>query len=105
MTDESFSVQLTSLLGFAHELQTQIEGIAVPMNTLAAQAQAQPQFGAFAEASALAGNQRAALADMHALLGQLRQAIEFAENVTNTVAAGYQQVDHDVAAGLGYRGG
>jgi hypothetical protein len=100
VTDQSFSVQLSSLLGFAQELQTQLQGIAAPMNALATQSGAPPQFGAFAEASDLAQSQQAALDEMHGLLGQVKQAIDFAQNVTSTVAAGYQQADHDVAAGL-----
>jgi hypothetical protein len=103
MTDQSFSVQLTSLLGLAHEMQTQIEGIAAPMNAATAQSGVQPQFGAFAEASALAESQQAAIEEMYALLGQVKQALGFAENVTTTVAAGYQQADQDVAANLMFR--
>lgn len=97
---QSFSVELRSLLGFARELRTQLEAIAVPMNTLAEQAGAPPQFGAFAEASDLAQSQQAAVDEMQGLLGQVQQAIDFAQNVTNTVASGYQQADEDAAAGM-----
>jgi hypothetical protein len=37
---------------------------------------------------------------MHGLLDQVRQAIEFAENVTKTVATGYEQLDTDLASGM-----
>lgn len=36
---------------------------------------------------------------MQDLLGQVRQAIAFAENVTTAVADAYQQADQDAAAG------
>lgn len=101
MTDSSFSVQLASLLGFASELQTQTEGVAAPINTLATQSGSQPQLGAFTEAATLAERQQAAVQEMYGLLSQVRQAIGFAADVTNTVASGYQQADHDVAASLG----
>jgi hypothetical protein len=100
MTDQSFSVELRSLFGFAQELRTQLEGIAVPMNTLAEQAGAPPQFGAFAEASDLAQSQQAAVEEMHGLLGQVQQAIDFAQDVTDTVASGYQHADQEVAASM-----
>lgn len=99
MTEQSYSVQPSSLLAFAHELQTQLDGIAVPMNALATQSAAQPQFGAFAEAWLLAQSQQAAVEQMQDLLGQVRQAIAFAENVTDAVADAYQQADQDAAAG------
>jgi hypothetical protein len=99
---DQFSVHLTSLLDFANELQTQIEGIAAPMDGLAAQSGVQPRYGAFTEAWMLAESQQAALEEMYSLLGQVREAITFSEDVTKTVASGYQQADQDVAAGLGY---
>jgi hypothetical protein len=99
MIEQSYSVQPSSLLAFARELQTQLDGIAVPMNALTAQAAAQPQFGAFAEAWLLAQSQQAAVEQMQDLLGQVRQAIAFAENVTTAVADAYQQADQDAAAG------
>jgi hypothetical protein len=99
MTEQSYSVQPSSLLAFARELQTQLDGIAVPMNALTAQSAAQPQFGAFAEAWLLAQSQQAAVEQMQDLLGQVRQAIAFAENVTTAVADAYQQADQDAAAG------
>lgn len=102
MADQSYSVQISSLLAFGQELQTQVEGIAAPMNTLATQSGSQPQFGAFTEAWMLGDSQQSAIEEMYGLLAQVRQAISFAENVTSTVASGYQQADQDVAASFGY---
>jgi uncharacterized phage infection (PIP) family protein YhgE len=101
MTDQSYSVEPSSLLGFAQELQTQIDGIAAPMNALANQAGAQPQFGGFTEAWLLGGSQQSAIEEMYDLLGQVKQAIAFAENVTSTIASAYQNGDQAAAAGFG----
>jgi hypothetical protein len=98
MTGQSYSVDPSSLLAFAQELQTQIQGLAAPVNALAAQSAAQPQFGAFTEAWQLAQGQQSAVAQMTGLLAQVKQAMAFAENVTGTVADAYQHGDQDAAA-------
>jgi hypothetical protein len=104
MADQGFSIQPTSLLDFANELQTQIEGIGAPMNALAKQASTQPKFGAFPEAQTLSTTQQSALEEMHSLLGQIKDAIGFVQNVTTAVAHDYQQADQDAAAGYGAPG-
>jgi hypothetical protein len=83
---------------FAQELQTQLSGIAAPMNKLATQSGAQPQFGGFTEALTLAQSQQSAVHEVYDLLGQVKQAIGFAENVTTTIATAYQKGDEDAAA-------
>jgi hypothetical protein len=98
MTGQSFSVQPSSLRAFAQELQTQLSGIAAPMDKLAAQHAAQPQFGGFAEAATLAQSQQSAVQDMYELLEQVKQAIGFAGNVTDSIATAYQNGDQNAAA-------
>jgi len=98
MTGHSYSVQPSSLRAFAQELQTQLDGIATPMNTLATQSSAQPRFGGFTEALMLGQSQQSAIREMHDLLGQVKQAIGFAENVTTSIATAYQNADQDAAA-------
>jgi hypothetical protein len=104
MAFHSYSLELPSLASFAQELETQIQGIAAPVNALAAQSGSEPKFGGFAEASSLVDDQQSALQEMYSLLGQVKQAIEFAQGVTNTVAAGYRNADQIVAADLGFQG-
>jgi len=101
MADQSsFFVHLQSLADFAQELQTQLTGMATPINHLDTMSSSPMQLGAFGEANELAAANQAAVAEMTELLGQVRQAITFAESITNTVATGYQQADQNVAGGM-----
>jgi hypothetical protein len=100
MWDQSFSVHLESLTDFARELQTQLDGMGSPMDQLTQLAGAPVLLGDFGEANSLEARTKAAVAEMHGLLDQVRQAIEFAENVTRTVATGYQRLDDDLASGM-----
>jgi acyl-homoserine lactone acylase PvdQ len=101
MADQSsFFVHLQSLADFAQELQTQLAGMATPINHLDTMSSSPMQLGAFGEANELAAANQAAVAEMTELLGQVRQAITFAESITNTVATGYQQADQNVAGGM-----
>ncbi len=100
MADQSFFVHLQSLADFAQELQTQLSGMATPINHLDTMSSSPMQLGAFGEADALAAANQAAVAEMTELLGQVRQAISFAESITNTVATGYQQADQNAAGGM-----
>jgi hypothetical protein len=100
MWDQSFSVHLESLTDFARELETQLDGMGGPMDQLTQLAGAPVLLGDFGEALSLAQKTKAAVAEMHGLLDQVRQAIEFAESVTKTVATGYEQLDTDLAAGM-----
>ena len=100
MADQSFFVHLQSLFDFADELRTQLTGLTAPVDRLTTLASAPVLLGDFGEAQRLGTSHQAAVAEMSELLGQVRQAIDFAEDVTKTVATGYQQVDQDVAGGL-----
>ncbi|MFC0545671.1 hypothetical protein [Kutzneria chonburiensis] len=100
MWDQSFSVHLQSLTDFARELQTQLDGMGGPMDQLTQLAGAPVLLGEFGEANSLEARTKAAVAEMHGLLDQVRQAIEFAENVTKTVATGYERLDDDLASGM-----
>jgi hypothetical protein len=104
MTDQSFSVEVAFLSKFAQELQTQVDGIAAPMNQLATQSGTQPQFGAFTEAWLLGQSQQTAIQEMYDLIGQVKQAIGFAQNVTNSISSAYQKGDQDAAASFGAPG-
>jgi hypothetical protein len=74
--------------------------MATPINHLDTMSSSPMQLGAFGEANELAAANQAAVAEMTELLGQVRQAITFAESITNTVATGYQQADQNVAGGM-----
>lgn len=103
MSDDthSFAVHLDSLKQFARELETQIDGMTKPSNGLAALLQAPMSLGSFGEASSLSGRHGAAVTQMHELLGNVKQAIGFADDVTGTVATGYQHTDEHIASALG----
>ncbi|HEX5405653.1 MAG TPA: hypothetical protein VFX16_25540 [Pseudonocardiaceae bacterium] len=100
MADKSFFVHLQSLFDFANELQTQLTGMTAPADRLSTLATSPVLLGDFGEAHTLGASHQAAVAEMSELLGQVQQAINFAENVTKTVATGYQQADQDVAGGM-----
>ncbi|HEX3590456.1 MAG TPA: hypothetical protein VHV74_12565 [Pseudonocardiaceae bacterium] len=100
MADQSFFVHLQSLFDFADELQTQLTGMTSPVDRLTTLAGAPVLLGAFGEAQSLGTSHQAAVAEMSDLLGQVRQAFDFAEDVTKTVATGYQQADQEVAGGM-----
>src|SRR5215471_18711134 len=103
MSDDShsFAVHLDSLKQFARELETQIDGMTKPSNGLAALLQAPMSLGNFGEATSLSGRHGAAVTQMHELLGNVKQAIGFADDVTGTVATGYQHTDENIASALG----
>jgi hypothetical protein len=88
------------LFDFANELQTQLSGMTTPINHLDTLASTPVLLGDFGEASALGASHQAAVAEMSELLGQVQQAVDFAENITKTVATGYQNADSDVAGGM-----
>jgi hypothetical protein len=109
MADQSFFVHLQTLLDFAQELQTQLGGLGTPIDQLNALSDAPVRLGAFGEAQSLTTSHHAAIIEMSDLLGQVQQAISFAEDITNTVANGYQQADQNAASSMqvstGYAGG
>jgi hypothetical protein len=100
MADKSFFVHLQSLFDFANELQTQLTGMTAPVDRLSTLATTPVLLGDFGEAHTLGASHQAAVAEMTELLGQVQQAIDFAEDVTKTVATGYQQADQDVSGGM-----
>ncbi|MEV0843241.1 hypothetical protein AB0I55_27325 [Actinocatenispora sera] len=104
MHDHSFRVHLQSLKDFAHELETQLDALTKPTDGLAALAEHPMLLGDFTEATSLAQRHQAAVDQMHALLGNVREAIGFAGDVTHTVADGYKQADEDIANAIGYHG-
>ena len=99
--EQSFSVHLKSLTDFADEFTTQIESLQAPMDHLATMSGTPPQYGAFHEAWSLGAGEQAAIEEMYNLLGQVKQAIAFAGDVTGTVADNYRHADENVAWGLG----
>jgi hypothetical protein len=108
--EQSFSIHLKSLTDFADEFTTQIQSLQAPMDHLTTMSGTPPQYGAFHEAWTLGAGEQAAIEEMSNLLGQVKNAIAFAGDVTGTVADGYQNADEGIAWGLGgppanYHGG
>lgn len=99
--EQSFSIHLKSLTDFADEFTTQIQSLQAPMDHLATMAGAPPLYGAFHEAWSLGAGEQAAIEEMFNLLGQVKQAIAFAGDVTGTVADGYRNADEGIAYALG----
>lgn len=100
MPDQSYYVHLESLKDFVRELETQIHAMSKPNDFLLTLGQEPLLFGEFGEAGSLADAHRAAVAEMQGLLDQVRSAIGFAQEVTTTVADGYQNADEVVAGDL-----
>jgi hypothetical protein len=99
--EQSFTIHLKSLTDFADEFTTQIQSLQAPMDHLATMSGTPPQYGAFHEAWTLGAGEQAAIEEMSSLLGQVKQAIAFAGQVTGTVADGYRHADESVAWALG----
>lgn len=97
----SFLVHLQSLTGLSRELQTQVDGIVKPLDSVGAVLSDPPAFGPFAEASTLTTWSHDAATQMQGLISDVRSAMQFADEVTRTVATGYAQADDDVSWGLG----
>lgn len=100
MPDQSYYVHLGSLKEFVRELETQIHAMSQPNDFLRTLGEHPLLFGEFGEAGSLADAHRAAVAEMQGLLDQVRGAITFAQEVTTTVADGYEQADQSVARDL-----
>ena len=101
MHDQSYYVHLESLKDFVRELETQIHAMSKPNDFLLTLGEQPLLFGEFGEAGSLADAHRAAVAEMQGLLDQVRGAIGFAQDVTTTVADGYEHADQSVAGDLG----
>ena len=104
MPDQSYYVHLESLTDFVRELETQIHAMSRPNDFLRTLGEHPLLFGEFGEAASLADAHRAAVAEMQGLLEQVREAITFAQDVTTTVADGYQNADQAVAGDLHHSG-
>lgn len=100
-TDDSFLVHMQSLTDFTRELETQLDGLVKPSDDLASIADQPLLLGAFGEAYGLAQTHTDAVTQMCDLLGQVKQAIAFADDVTQAVAGNYAEVDVDIAGALG----
>jgi hypothetical protein len=100
MHDQSYYVHLESLKDFVRELETQIQAMSKPNDFLLTLGDEPLLFGEFGEAGSLADANRAAVSEMQGLLDQVRSAIGFAQDVTTTVADGYQNADEAVAGDL-----
>ena len=97
----SFLVHLQSLTGISRELQTQVDGIAKPLDSVDTLLGDPPAFGPFSEASTLTTWSHDAATQMQGLISDVRSAMQFADEVTRTVATGYAQADDDVSWGMG----
>ncbi|HEY3708257.1 MAG TPA: hypothetical protein VGL64_02690 [Amycolatopsis sp.] len=104
MPDQSYYVHLQSLKDFVRELETQIHAMSKPNDFLLTLGDHPLLFGEFGEAASLVEAHHAAVAEMQGLLDQVRGAITFAQDVTTTVADGYEQADQNVAGDLGQSG-
>lgn len=97
----SFLVHLQSLTDISRELQTQVEGITKPLDSVATLLTDPPGFGPFSEASTLTTWSTDAATQMQGLISDVRAAMQFADEVTRTVATGYAQADDDISWGIG----
>ena len=97
----SFLVHLQSLTDISRELQTQVEGITKPLDSVAELLTSPPAFGPFSEASTLTTWSSDAATQMQGLISDVRAAMQFADEVTRTVATGYAQADDDISWGIG----
>jgi hypothetical protein len=97
---ESFAVELRSLTDFAEELATQLAGMVQPLGQLETLTERELRLGAFGEARSLGQHHGAALAELHVLLGQARDAIDFAREVTAMVNDAYRKYDTGLAGTL-----
>lgn len=92
-----FRVHLESLTALAHELDSQIDALARPMEYLAHLASQPLALGAFGEADELSRQHLATAAAMDGLLRSGRDAVGFAAEVTRAIVTGYAEHDRTVA--------
>ncbi|MFI7672952.1 hypothetical protein [Actinophytocola sp. NPDC049390] len=98
--DEAFAINLDSLTTFTHELGTQLSGMAQPKGHLDALTVAAMLLGTFGEAQSLRTNHDVAVDEMSVLVGQARDAIDFAAEITKSVTTSYEHYDDEVAAAV-----
>jgi hypothetical protein len=97
---ESFAVDLQSLTDFTEELATQLSGMTQPLAHLDSLVDHKLRLGEFGEAYSLWDNHGIAVAEMFILVGQARDAIGFAGEITRTVSTAYQHYDDTVTGAL-----
>jgi len=98
--NEAFAINLDSLTTFSHELATQLSGMAQPKGHLDALIAGAMKLGAFGEAHSLRSNHDVAVDEMSVLVGQARDAIDFATEITKSVTRSYEHYDDEVAAAM-----
>jgi len=102
---EGFTVNLESLTAFSEELRTQLSGMSQPLGHLNTLTGGDILLGKFPEADSLWQNHDTAVEQMSALVGQARDAIDFAEEITKSVHASYEHFDDGVNAAINQVGG
>ncbi len=98
--ESSYQIHLGSLQDFSRELQEQISVLNTQARTLDGGASAGLPLGDFGEATNLQQKHAEALAQTQALLDHVRDAMTFAEQVTDTVANSYITADKVTAGEL-----
>lgn len=102
---EGFTVNLESLTAFSEELTTQLSGMSQPLGHLNTLTGGDIHLGKFPEADSLWQNHDTAVDQMSALVGQARDAIDFAEEITKSVHTAYEHFDDGVNAAINTVGG
>jgi hypothetical protein len=95
--NESFAVDLQSLTDFARELATQMSGMTQPQAHLDSLVDHRLRLG---EAYSLWDDHGIAVSEILILVGQVKDAIEFAGEITKTVSTAYQHYDDAVTGAL-----
>ncbi|WP_425484912.1 hypothetical protein [Amycolatopsis anabasis] len=85
---------------FVRELETQLHGMAKPNDFLRTLVTESMPLGEFGEAKSLSAAHFEAVTEMQGLLDQVKGALTFAQDVTTTVADGYEHADRTVADAL-----
>jgi hypothetical protein len=98
--DGSFEINLESLTAFAEELKTQLSGMVQPLGQLTSLTEGAVRLGEFNEAHSLRDNHGVAVGEMQVLVGQARDAIEFAKDITRTVSDAYEHYDDHLTGAL-----
>ncbi|BCJ49822.1 hypothetical protein Asp14428_12970 [Actinoplanes sp. NBRC 14428] len=93
----SFQVRPGELERLADELAAQRDAVRHPADRLAALGADPLEPGGFAEAYALREAHTAAALRMHQLAFAVAMAVDFAEEVTRAMAAGYRAADESIA--------
>ena len=102
---EGFHVDLESLTAFSAELTTQLSGMTQPISHLQSLTGEVIEFGAFSEAKLLWHNHDTAAQKMTTLVGQARDAIDFAEEITKSVHSSYDHFDDEYNSKINAAGG